>query len=95
MCESIPYLHSALSHRLYSHLTEYNWPVFSGMSRPTTVLVVFFGCDKQCASVCCFRRLSIVPDPSTPIQTFCLIQLFSLVMFSKSLGPFKVIYCVP
>ena len=33
------------------HFSEYNWPVFSGLNRPTTVLVVFFGCDKLCVCV--------------------------------------------
>jgi len=34
-------------------VTEYNWPVFSDKSRPTPVLDMFFGCDKQraCMSV--------------------------------------------
>ena len=61
---------------------EYNWPVISDMTRPTTVQVMFFGYDKQRVCECCFRRVSNVTVLSDKIEKLHLSQLFSPVMLS-------------
>jgi len=69
-----------VSQRLDLHATEYKWPVISDMNKPTTVHVMFFGCDKQCVCECCFRRVSNVTDLSDKIAKLHLSQLFSSVI---------------
>jgi len=46
------FMFTFISQRLSLHLTEYNWPVFSDMSRLTTVFIVFFDVmNDVCVSV--------------------------------------------